>query len=72
MENQVKFLNIVKLVGAIILIVGIGLFCFGFFGSGFSSFTPIGIGAVVGAGFIYIIGLFFSVTEEMLTRSSHN
>lgn len=68
MNSNLKILNATKNVGGIVLTIGIITFLFGFFKSGPSVFTPIGIGAVMGAVFIYLMGVFFVATEEMLEK----
>lgn len=70
MTKPISMLNAVKLVGGTILVVGILLFTFGFFGNGYMNLTPIGIGTIMGAVFIFLMGVFFVATEEMLKRSA--
>ena len=65
MESKWKMLNAVKYVGFTILIIGISIFLYGFFISDYSTITSIGIGTVMGAIFIFLMGVFFVVTEEM-------
>lgn len=68
MESYFKVLNAVKYVGGTTLIVGMALFIFGLVISQ-TLITGIGMGAIVGAIFIFIIGVFFVVTEEMLEKT---
>lgn len=70
MTKQNSILNAVKLVGITTLMIGIVLFAFGFFGNGYMNLTPIGIGTIVGAVFIFIMGMFFVATEEMLNKAA--
>lgn len=65
MEAYSKLLNSVKYVGGSILSVGVLMFLYGFIVSN-SMLTGLGVGATVGAIFIFIMGVFFVVTEEML------
>lgn len=65
MESASKILNAAKSVGYTILSIGIAIFLYGFFVSGNSIATSIGIGTVMGAIFIFLIGVFFVATEEM-------
>ena len=65
METKLKMLNAVKVVGITVLIIGISIFLYGFFVSDYSSITGIGIGTVMGAIFIFLMGVFFVATEEM-------
>lgn len=77
MESKLKMLNAVKVVGLTVLAIGISIFLYGFFVSDYSAITGVGIGTVMGAIFIFLMGVFFVVTEEMLEktdkgmRSSH-
>ncbi|MET3699692.1 hypothetical protein SAMN05877753_10198 [Bacillus oleivorans] len=68
MDNKVKILNAVKIVGGTILSLGIILFLIGFFVSTYSVLAPIGIGTIVGAVFIFLMGVFLVVSEEMITK----
>ena len=60
----------IKWFGGSVLTIGLILFAIGFLLSGFTSLIPIGIGAAAGAALIFIIGIFFVVTEEMLQKSA--
>lgn len=66
---EVKVLNAVKYVGGTILTIGILVFMIGFFESGYSVLTPVGIGMVTGAIFIFLMGVFLVATEEMLEKT---
>ncbi|WP_432359831.1 hypothetical protein [Sporosarcina sp. UB5] len=68
MEARLKMLNSVKVVGLTVLAIGISIFLYGFFVSDYSAITGIGIGTVMGAIFIFIMGVFFVATEEMLEK----
>jgi hypothetical protein len=67
-KSNSKILNAVKYVGGTTLTIGIALFLLGLFESGSSLLTPIGIGTVMGAIFIFVMGVFFVATEEMLEK----
>ena len=69
MESKLKMLNAVKVIGLTLLVVGISIFLYGFFVSDYSAITGIGIGTVMGAIFIFLMGVFFVVTEEMLEKT---
>lgn len=62
-------LEAVKYFGGTVLIAGIIIFCLGFFGNGSSILTPIGIGTVMGAIFVFLMGLFLIASEEMLLKA---
>ncbi|PLS14767.1 hypothetical protein CVD28_26700 [Bacillus sp. M6-12] len=68
MESKVKMLNATKYVGGTVFSLGIAIFLYGFFVSDYSAVTGIGIGTVVGAVFIFVMGSFFVVTEEILEK----
>lgn len=63
-----KILTPVKVISGIVLTLGIISFLIGFFGSGYSTLTSVGIGTITGAVFIFLIGVFFVATEEMLKK----
>ncbi|WP_060210171.1 hypothetical protein [Sporosarcina koreensis] len=69
METKFKILNAVKVVGITVLAIGISIFLYGFFVSDYSAITGIGIGTVMGAIFIFLMGVFFVATEEMLEKT---
>lgn len=69
MEAKLKMLNAVKVVGLTVLTIGISIFLYGFFVSDYSSITGIGIGTIMGAIFIFLMGVFFVATEEMLEKT---
>ncbi|WP_342431728.1 hypothetical protein [Neobacillus sp. FSL H8-0543] len=69
MESNFTILNAVKYVGASILTIGMIIFSLGFFANGSSAMTGIGIGTIMGAVFIFLMGVFFVATEEMLEKS---
>ncbi len=65
MESKWGMLNAVKYVAGTFLAIGISIFLYGFFVSDYSTITGIGIGTIMGAIFIFMIGVFFVATEEM-------
>lgn len=69
MESKTKILNAVKYIGSTILALGVAIFLYGFFVSNYSSVTGIGIGTVMGAVFIFLMGVFFVATEEMQEKA---
>jgi hypothetical protein len=69
MKLRGKILNAVSYIGLTVLTIGIIAFLFGLFVSDYSMLVPIGIGTGVGAVFIFLIGVFFVATEEMLEKS---
>ncbi len=69
MESKSKILNTVKNVGATVLTIGISIFLYGFFVSDYSAITGIGIGTIMSAVFIFLMGIFFVATEEMQEKT---
>jgi hypothetical protein len=69
MTSRERILNLVMFVGITLLISGLGMFLVGFFGSDINILTPIGLGTIVGAVFIFLIGVFFVATEEMIENT---
>jgi hypothetical protein len=69
MKSREKLLNAVTYVGLTVLTIGILAFITGIFVTGYNILVPIGIGTSVGAVFIFLIGVFLVVTDEMLERS---
>ena len=69
MESYPKAINAVRYVGGTILIIGIALFLYGFFVSPYSYVTGVGIGTIMSAVFIFIMGIFLLATEEMVIKT---
>lgn len=69
MKSSVKMLQATRYVGATVLTIGIAIFLYGVFVSEMSTMTGIGIGTVMGAVFIFLIGLFLVASEEMVVNS---
>lgn len=69
MNSRIKMVTATKNVGGTILALGIMTFLYGFFGNGYSTMTGIGIGTIMGAVFIFLMGMFFAATEEMLENT---
>ncbi|MDK7669305.1 hypothetical protein [Cytobacillus oceanisediminis] len=68
MESKIKILNTLKFTSGSITIIGIVIFILGLFESGYSILTPIGVGTIVGAVFIFLMGIFLVASEEMVTK----
>ena len=66
MVSRVDIVNAVKYVCSGIFFLGIIMFFIGIFENDYIMLTSIGIGTVIAAVFIFIIGMFFVATEEML------
>lgn len=69
MDAKRKIITAVNAIGISVLTIGLMLFLYGFFVNGYTTMTSIGIGTVIGAVFIFLIGMFFVATEEMLEKT---
>lgn len=69
MGSKLRILDAAKYVSYAVLTIGIAIFLYGFFVSDYSVVTGIGIGTVMGAIFIFLIGVFFVATEEMQEKT---
>jgi hypothetical protein len=70
MVGREKVLNAIAYIGLTILMIGILSFITGLLVNGFSALVAVGIGISVGAVFIFLIGVFLVVTDEMLEKSN--
>jgi hypothetical protein len=71
MNPFLKMMNATRIFGAVTLALGTAIFIYGMFVSDYVMITGIGVGTVMGAVFIFLIGMFLIATEEMLNKS-HN
>ena len=69
MNPFLKMIKATRNVGGIILTLGIAIFIYGMIVSDYVYITGIGVGAVMGAVFIFLIGMFLIATEEMLSKN---
>lgn len=69
MVSQTTILKAVKNLCGILLVIGVSTFLAGVFGNASSAWTGIGIGTVMGAVFIFLMGIFFTATQEMLDKT---
>ncbi|WP_071396487.1 hypothetical protein [Bacillus tuaregi] len=68
MNSRMKILQATKWAGAITLLVGMMTLMYGIV-IGFNNVIGIGIGTMVGAIFIFLMGMFFITTEEMVENT---
>ncbi len=68
MNPFIKMLTATKTVGAVILTIGIAIFLYGMIVNDYVFISGIGVGAVMGAVFIFLIGMFLIAAEEMLSK----
>lgn len=64
MDINQKLLKYVSIICGTLITIGSLLFIYGYFVSGSTAVTAIGIGLVMGATFIFIMGIFLVATEE--------
>ncbi len=65
MEQNAKILSATRWVGSIVLAIGVILFFIGFLQGGLYSVAPLGLGLIMGAVFIFLIGMFLVIVEDM-------
>ncbi|WP_347861160.1 hypothetical protein U0355_10760 [Salimicrobium sp. PL1-032A] len=63
-----KTLNTVQYAGASILIIGIVTFLLSMMGVGDRTLTMVSVGLVMGSVFIFMMGLFLVMSEELTLR----
>lgn len=68
MNSRVKMLNVTKLVSSIVFFLGMIVFIYGY-ENGFIYAVGIGLGTVAGAILIFLMGMFFIATEEMVENT---
>ncbi|WP_102029241.1 hypothetical protein [Salirhabdus sp. Marseille-P4669] len=72
MDNKARILNVSRFIGVTVLTIGLIIFLMGMYKSGFTAFAAIGLGTIMGAVFIFLIGLFLVVVEDMeMKRKPH-
>ncbi len=69
METREKLLNAVTYVALSVLTIGVIAFIMGVIVTDYNALISIGIGTTVGAVFIFLIGVFLVVTDEMIEKS---
>ncbi|MFS0672219.1 hypothetical protein [Ornithinibacillus sp. 179-J 7C1 HS] len=68
MINSAKIVRAVSILCGSLITIGVVSFLYGYFGSGYGVLTGVGIGIVMGAVFIFIMGIFLVATEEVVTK----
>jgi hypothetical protein len=69
MINSAKLLRAVSILCGTLGTIGMILFLYGYFGSGYAALTGIGIGLTMGGVFIFIMGIFLVATEEVVEKN---
>lgn len=68
METHAAILRAVKYICGTLVLLGIALFGLGIYVSDYQGLVGIGVGAVMSATFIWIMGVFLVATEEMIGK----
>ncbi|MGJ9457282.1 hypothetical protein [Oceanobacillus sp. CF4.6] len=66
MDVNVKLLKATSYICGMLLTIGMALFLYNYFVNGSSAWAAVGIGTVMGATFIFIMGIFLVATEETI------
>jgi hypothetical protein len=69
MADKIRVINAVRYLGGGLLLAGMIFFACGLIASGFGNLAHIGVGLVMGAVFIFLMGMFFAAAEEMVERN---
>ena len=69
MNPFLKMMNATRIFGAVTLALGTAIFIYGMIVSDYGMITGIGVGTIMRAVFIFLIGMFLIATEEMLNKS---
>ena len=69
MNSYSKMLQVTSYIGGTLLIIGIAIFLHGAFVTSLTTTIGVGIGTVMGAVFVFLMGIFLVVTEEMIMNS---
>lgn len=68
MKTHAAMLNAVKYICGTLVFLGIAIFSYGVYVSDYQELVGIGVGTVMSAAFIWIMGTFLVVTEEMIHK----
>jgi hypothetical protein len=68
--NHTKVLNAVRAVSISLLTIGVVILTLSLLSIHSSTMTAVGIGTVSGAVVIFLMGVFFAVTDEVIGKSS--
>jgi hypothetical protein len=69
MNSNTKVLHAAKFVGGSLLLIGLIILSYSIYVSDSNILAGVGVGTIVGAVFIFLMGIFFVATEEMLEKS---
>lgn len=69
MESYSTMLTATRYVGGTLLTIGVAIFLYGVFVSNYNQVVGVGIGTVMGAVFIFLIGMFLVASEAMVINS---
>ncbi|WP_405097060.1 hypothetical protein [Oceanobacillus sp. FSL H7-0719] len=68
MKTHATILRAVKYICGTLVLLGIAIFAFGVYVGDYQGIVGIGIGSVMSAAFIWIMGVFLVATEEMISK----
>lgn len=69
MELYTKMLTATRYACSILVLIGMAIFMSGIFVNDNNTLVGVGIGTVMGAVFIFLIGMFLVASEEMVINS---
>jgi len=69
MTSNERFLFAVKITSGCTLTIGMLLFLLGLLENDYKIFTSIGLGTVIGGGLIFLLGVLFVATEEIVDKT---
>lgn len=68
MKTHAAILNLIKYICGTLVFLGIGIFSYGVYVSDYQGLVGIGVGTIMSAAFIWIMGTFLVATEEMVNK----
>jgi hypothetical protein len=68
LKSYANIINATRFAGGVVFLIGFPIFLYGLL-DGNGAVTGIGIGTVMGAVFIFLMGMFFVATEEMVANT---
>lgn len=69
MDRHGKWMTVVKAVAGILGVIGLVLIVAGMFATGYNLLLAFGVGTVTGAVFLFLIGLFMAMADEMMVKT---
>lgn len=72
MKSHATLLQFIKYICGTLVLLGIGIFSYGIYVSDYQALVGIGVGAIMSATFIWIMGIFLAATEEMIGKGKRS